>query len=105
MIVAALTRTDVVQRLADIRPEVVKLGVQRLALFGSVQRDAARPDSDVDFLVEFRPGEKTYDHFLALGDLLEQTLGRRVELVTPESLSPFLGPYILAEAADVVRAA
>ena len=85
--------------------EILRLGVRRLALFGSVQRDAARTDSDIDVLVEFRPGEKTYDHFFALGDLLERALGRRVELVTPESLSPFLGPYILAEARDVVRAA
>jgi predicted nucleotidyltransferase len=41
----------------------------------------------------------------ALGDLLEQLFGRRVELVTPESLSPFLRPHILAEATDVLRAA
>jgi hypothetical protein len=85
--------------------EIFRLGVQRLALFGSVERDAARADSDVDMLVEFRPGEKSYDHFVALAELLERLLGRRVELVTPESLSPFLGPYILAEARDVVRAA
>jgi predicted nucleotidyltransferase len=76
-----------------------------LALFGSVGRDAAQPDSDVDLLVEFVPGHKTFDRFMALADLLEQILNRRVELVTPESLSPFLKPYILASARDVVRAA
>jgi len=70
-----------------------------------VQRDAARADSDVDVLVEFLPGRKSYDQFLALGGLLERVLGRPVELVTAESLSPFLKPYILAEARDVVRAA
>jgi hypothetical protein len=105
MIVSALTRADVLSRLATAQTEILDLGVRRLALFGSVQRDAARPDSDVDVLVEFQPGEKTYDHFLALGDLLEQLFGRRVELVTPESLSPFLGPHILAEAVDVLTAA
>ena len=105
MIASALTRADVLSRLATARAEILSLGVRRLALFGSVQRNAARPDSDVDVLVEFQSGEKTYDHFLALGDLLEQLFGRRVELVTPESLSPFLGPHILAEATDVLRAA
>jgi uncharacterized protein len=105
MILAALTRADIVDSVARIRSEVEHLGVQRLALFGSVQRNAARPDSDVDILVEFRPGEKTYDHFLSLGDLLEAAFGRRVELVTAESLSPFIGPHILAEATDVLRAA
>ena len=86
-------------------PEIRALGVQRLALFGSVARDQARADSDVDVLVQFFPDEKTYSRFLALSELLEARLGRRVELVTIEALSPFLGPRILAEAEDVLRAA
>ena len=85
--------------------DILRLGVHRLALFGSVQRNEARADSDVDVLVEFEPGQKTFDHLLALGDLLEHTLQHGVELVTAESLSPYLRPYILAEAQDVVRAA
>jgi predicted nucleotidyltransferase len=105
MIAHALTRADVEACLVDARTEILGLGVLRLALFGSVQRNAARADSDVDVLVEFKPGHKTYDHFIALGDLLERVLNSSVELVTPESLSPFLKPYILAEAKDVVRAA
>lgn len=102
---AVLTRADVETRLAGTRAEILRLGVRRLALFGSVQRNEARVDSDVDVLVEFEPGQKTFDHLLALGDLLEETLRHPVELVTAESLSPFLRPYILAEAQDVVRAA
>ena len=54
---------------------------------------------------EFVPGLKTFDHFIDLGDLLERLLGAKVELVTPESLSPFLKAHILADALDVVRAA
>ena len=105
MIEHAITRAEVESFLVTAQAEILGLGVRRLALFGSVQRDAARADSDVDVLVEFLPGQKTYDHFVALGDLLERVLSRPVELVTPESLSPFLKPYILAEARDVVRAA
>lgn len=105
MIDTALTHVDAQTRLATAEAEILGLGVQRLALFGSVRRDAARIDSDVDILVEFRPGQKSFDRFMALGDLLERVLGRRVELVTPESLSPFLKPHILADAVDVVRAA
>jgi len=70
-----------------------------------VLRNEARPDSDIDFLVEFSPGQKSFDRFLALSDLLEARLGHHVELVTTESLLPFLGPHILAKAADVFRAA
>ena len=101
----ALTREDVRGRLREVEAEIFALGVRRLALFGSVLRNQARPDSDVDFLVEFTPGQKSFDRFLALSDLLETLLGHPVELVTTEALSPFLGPHILAEAADVLRAA
>ena len=100
-----LTRDQVRRRLAEVDAEIFGLGVRRLALFGSVLRNEARPDSDVDFLVEFAPGRKSFDRFLALSELLEERLDHSVELVTTEALSPFLGPHILAEAVDVVRAA
>lgn len=101
----APTRRDVQARIADVETAVRGLGVKRLALFGSVRRDTATPESDVDFLVEFLPGEKSLDRLLALGDLLERVLGHPVELVTTESLSPFIGPHVIADAMDVVRAA
>jgi uncharacterized protein len=99
------SREEVVERLAGCEPDIRALGVRRLALFGSVLRGTARFDSDVDLLVQFLPGEKTFDRFIELSELLEASLGRRVELVTTEALSPFLGPRILAEAQDVIRAA
>lgn len=100
-----LTRARAVARLVEAEAELRALGVARLALFGSVVRDEAGPASDVDLLVEFYPGTKSYAHFLGVCDLLEARLGRRVELVTTEALSPFIGPRILAEAQDVLRAA
>ena len=102
---AVPTRAGTIRTLTASAAEIRALGVQRLALFGSVLRDEARPDSDVDLLVQFAPGQKTYDHFIALAELLEARLGRRVELVTIDALSPFIGPRILAEAQDVLRAA
>ena len=100
----APTRATVESSLTSIRQDILGLGVRRLALFGSVARDQAHKGSDVDLLVEFEPGLKTFDRFMELGDLLEDTLGHAVELVTPESLSPYLKPHILADARDVVRA-
>lgn len=105
MLETPLTREEAIARLLDSEREIRALGVQRLALFGSVARGEARTDSDVDLLVQFLPGAKTYDRFLALSELLEARLARTVELVTTESLSPFLGPRILAEAQNVIRAA
>lgn len=100
-----LTRQRAFEVLAASEREIRALGVERLALFGSVLRNQARSDSDVDVLVQFVPGTKTYERFLALSDLLERRLGHSVELVTTDSLSPFIGPRILAEAQDVLRAA
>jgi len=93
------------ERIAACAVQVRALGVARLALFGSVLHGKATASSDVDLLVEFAPGAKSYERFLALSDLLENRLGRPVEIVTTEALSPFIGPRILAEAKDVLRAA
>ncbi len=100
-----LDRDYVTERLRDAEAEIRALGVRRLALFGSFARGEAGADSDVDFLVEFEPGQKSFDRFLDLAELLARAVGRRVDLLTTESLSPYIGPHILAEAADVLRAA
>lgn len=82
---------SVARQIAErFRPECI-------ILFGSHAHGQATPDSDVDLLVEFAAGKKTLDNFVALSFLLEELLGRRVELVTPESLSPYVGPCILRE--------
>lgn len=78
------------------------LGVDRLALFGPVVRDAADEAGDVDLLVRFQPGRKNIDAFLQLADLLESRIGHPVQLLTTEGLSPHLGPHILAEAQDLL---
>jgi uncharacterized protein len=100
-----LTREETIVRIRAAEPEIRALGVRRLALFGSVVRDEARSDSDVDLLVEFLPGEKSFDRFMQLSELLERLLDRPVELVTTEAPSPYIGPHIMAEAQDVLRAA
>ena len=100
-----MTKKQVVERLEQAREQIEALGVRRLALFGSVVRGEARPDSDVDLLVQFDPEMKTLNNFMSLCFLLEDLLERRVEVVTMESLSPFIGPHILREAEDVLLAA
>ena len=103
--IAVSNAAEAKARLAACADQVHAFGVVRLALFGSVLRGEPSPASDVDLLVEFAPGEKSFDRFMALADFLEALFGRRVELVTPEALSPFIGPRILSEARDVLRAA
>lgn len=96
---------EATERIRALEQEIRSLGVSRLAVFGSILKGTATSDSDIDLLVEFLPGQKTFDRFLDLSDLLEQELGRRVELVTPEALTLSIGRRILAEARDVLRAA
>ena len=91
------TKHDLIERLRGHRDDLRRLGVRRIGLFGSFQRDAPDPESDVDLLVEFAPGEKSFDHFMAVSFLLEDELGRPVDVVTREALSPHLGPHILDE--------
>jgi len=105
MLSPVINLAEAVNRLSNCESEIRALGVSRLALFGSVLRGQPHPDSDVDVLVQFAAGTKTYERFLSLAELLERQLGRRVELVTAEALSPFIGPRILAEAEDVLGAA
>jgi len=100
-----LTKQQVIQRLEQIREEIQAFGVRRIALFGSAVRGEARAGSDVDLLVQFDPHQKTLRNFMALSFLLEERLQRRVELVTTEGLSPFIGPLVLREAEDVLVAA
>ena len=99
------TKQDIVTVLRENRELIRELGVKRLGLFGSFVRGEQRAESDVDLLVEFEPGKKTFDNFMALAFLLEDLLRRRVELVTAESLSPYLRPHILDEVEDVALAA
>jgi hypothetical protein len=54
-------------------------------------------ESDVDLLVEFEEGMKTYDNFIDLNYFLEELTGRKVELLTHKSLSKFIGPHILEQ--------
>ena len=63
------------------------LGVGSLRLFGSAARNAARPESDADFLVRF-DGPPSYDRYMDLKDHLEEVLGIPVDLVTEDALRP-----------------
>ena len=83
--------------IAPVRSRLIAAGVSRLGIFGSYSRGEARPDSDVDVFVDFRPGLKNFDNFIAVGDALEEAFHRKVELVTEKSLSPFIGPKIMRE--------
>ncbi len=92
-----MRRDEVLKILHEHRTQVNKFGVKSLAVFGSVARDEARADSDVDVLVEFDP-PPTFERYMDLKFYLEELLGCAVDLGTPNTLKPRIRPRIQAEA-------
>ena len=91
------TKNELLNIIEANKRQIIALGIKRLGLFGSFVRNEATETSDIDFLVEFQAGQKTFDNYMQLSFLLEELLARPVELVTPESVSPYLRPYIINE--------
>lgn len=89
-----LDRTAILRFLTENPAEIRQFGVRKIGLFGSYARNEQTETSDIDFLVEFYPAEKSYDHLIGLIDFLEYHLNRSVEVVTLQSLSPFLVDHI-----------
>jgi predicted nucleotidyltransferase len=72
--------------------------IRKLAVFGSALREDFRPDSDLDVLVEFDPGHTPGLAFFGMEQELSELLGRKVDLNTPQFLSPYFRDKVLAEA-------
>lgn len=83
--------------LSEIRQ---RFAVKRLSLFGSLARDDARENSDVDLVVEFE-GKATFDGFMNLKFYIEDLLGTRVDLVTEKALRPAIRREVEREAVHV----
>ena len=92
-----LTKGEIITFIKKSKARLSSLGVKSIGLFGSFVRGQASRESDVDLLVEFDSGKKTYDNFIDTCFFFEELLGRKVELVTTDSLSPYIKPYILKE--------
>jgi uncharacterized protein len=84
---------DVLTIIAGHKDELRRHHVATRSVFGSVARGEARPDSDVDLMVEF-DRTATFELYLDLKEFLEEVLGHPVDLVTSKSVRPRLRPFI-----------
>jgi|Deesub1362B_J571_1020462.scaffolds.fasta_scaffold14351_3 hypothetical protein len=90
-------RERILKILKEHREELKKFGVKKIGLFGSYIRGEQKRESDIDILVEFEKGKKNFNNFIELAFFLEDLFGTKVDLLTEESMSPYLKPYIMRE--------
>jgi len=102
MFVVALPELTVDEdRLRDV---CNRYGVARLDVFGSIGREEAHPDSDVDILYELQPGARLGWRIEDLADELSAIFGRRVDLVSRNALHERLRDSVLSEARPLYAA-
>jgi len=77
---------------------VEKFGVIEIAIFGSYARGEQMKDSDVDLIVDFKEGWKTFDNYMDLKFYLEELFGKKVDLVIKSAINPRIKPFIIEEA-------
>ncbi len=82
----------------EIKQFCRKHNIIKLSLFGSVLRDDFHADSDIDVLVEFKPGCTPGFDFFTMQDELSEIIGRPVELHTLDFLSPYFRDNVIKEA-------
>lgn len=89
-------------QLAELEGALREKGVASLALFGSVIHGDARPDSDVDILVDIEPGfQFSLVDLAAIRNLLEERTGRRIDVMTRDGLDPVIRQRVVDEAEAV----
>jgi len=84
---------DLLRRHAPVLKQ--RFSIARIGIFGSFTRGEERPLSDIDILVSFEEGKKTFDNFMGAKFYLEDLFGRKVDLVTEAALKPLIREPVL----------
>ena len=92
------SREYILSKIGSNKDEILKLGIKEIGLFGSYARGEQSESSDIDILIDFEPDKENFDNYMALYEILENLFkGEKVEIVTKNGLSPYIGPNILNE--------
>ena len=92
-----LTKVGIINSIRSSRGTLLSFGIKKIGLFGSFVRNEASIESDIDLVVDFYPEKRTYDNFFDACVFLEDLLKWKVQLVTSDSLSPYIKPNVLKE--------
>jgi predicted nucleotidyltransferase len=88
----------ILSEMKQQKRELQNLGIVRIGLFGSYVREEQSEKSDIDILLEFEPEKENFDNYMSVYDILENLFrNEKVEIVTKNGLSPYIGPKILKE--------
>lgn len=89
-----ISKKSLIAFLKKNKGQLQQFNVSSIGIFGSYSRDEANKQSDIDLLVEFESGRKTFDNLIGLNDFLEHAHNKQVDLVTKASISKYIWPYI-----------
>ena len=94
-----MTRKEyILSEMKQQKKELQNFGIVRIGLFGSYVREEQSEKSDIDILIEFEPEKENFDNYMSVYDILENMFrNEKIEIVTKNGLSPYIGPQILKE--------
>jgi hypothetical protein len=94
-----MNRQQILAKLRENEAALRARGVSHAALFGSRARGDARPDSDIDIMVEFDPGAHvTIFNYAGLKDYIAGLFDSPVDVVSREGLKPYVRPAVITDA-------
>lgn len=92
------TKEYILTTIRENKKELLRFGILKVGLFGSYVRGDESENSDIDLLIDFDPAHENFDNYLAVCNILEQLFrNEKLEIVTKNGLSPYIGPKILKE--------
>lgn len=92
------TKEIILKKLKSKKLALSKFGIRNVGLFGSYIRNEQSGESDIDLLIDFEPEKENFNNYMAVYDLFEKLFkNEKIEVVTKNGLSPYIGPKILNE--------
>lgn len=92
------TQEYIISTIKTHKTEINSFGIQNIGLFGSYARNEQTVKSDIDLLIDFIPEKENFDNYMSVCDYFDNLFkNEKVEIVTKNGLSPYIGPAILKE--------
>ncbi len=86
---------EIIAFFKNNKSKLANFGISKIGLFGSYSKNKENQNSDIDILVEFKEGKKTFDNYMDLKFYLEDKLRKKVDLVIDQNIKEELKSEIL----------